>query len=634
MRYWRLPTVLLVLLLCVAEVPATERILNFQSEIQILPDSSLQVHETIKVQSEGRSIRHGIYRDFPTTYKGRMRENYSVGFDVVDVRRDGETESYTQEALSNGVRIRIGSASTLVSRGEHIYELTYRVTRELGFFPGHDELYWNVTGNGWIFPIDHASAIVTLPQPVPADKLQLTGYTGQQGSKAQDLIMSRISDTEIEFAITKPLGSYEGMTIVVQFPKGIIAEPTTAQKAQNFLAENATVLVAFGGLVIVLIYYLLAWMRVGRDPHRGTIVVRYEPPAGVSPAAIAFLRHMGYGDRVLVSAVVNLAVQGYLAIQQEASVYRLQRLKSEDSRLAPEEINLMRSLFRTHDTVDVTQGENVTFQIAKATLTADLNRSENQKLFQKHRGAMWPGILLSLATLVAMVLTLRAQYAVVAAFLSFWLSIWSFATGAAIGGVIQLVRRKSDHHPAANIMGTLVLSIVEVAVLVVYAHIVGYLPAVALLLIIGVNFVFAYAIRSFTPEGRRLMDEIDGFEQFLTSVDSDRLQRVGAPAKTPALFEKCLPYALALGVEQQWAQQFEGLLAQAAVAGAAGSGYSPVWYSSNDWSGFNASSFASGFGGDFSSAVSSASTAPGSSSGGGGGGSSGGGGGGGGGGGW
>jgi uncharacterized membrane protein len=157
---------------------------------------------------------------------------------------------------------------------------------------------------------------------------------------------------------------------------------------------------------------------------------------------------------------------------------------------------------------------------------------------------------------------------------------------------------------------------------------------VALLLLVVVNFVFAYAIRSFTPEGRRLMDEIEGFQQFLTSVDGDRLQRAGAPAKTSGLFEKCLPYALALGVEQAWARQFEGVLAQAAVAGTSGTAYSPLWYSSNDFSGFSASSFASSFGGDFSSAISSASSSPGGSSGGGGGGSSGGGGGGGGGGGW
>jgi uncharacterized membrane protein YgcG len=633
MRYWRRCALAFSILLSLAYAFADERILNYQSEIQIQPDASLQVHETIKVRSEGRSIRHGIYRDFPTKYRGRMGENYVVGFDVIDVRRDGDTESYTQEAINNGVRVKIGSASTLLPRGEHVFDLTYRVTREIGFFPTHDELYWNVTGNFWNFPIDHASAIVTLPQPVSADKLLLSGYTGPQGSKAQNLIMSRINDTQVEFAITQPLGSYEGMTIVVEFPKGIVAEPTTAQKTQFFFLENATVTVAFAGLVIVLVYYFFAWMRVGRDPRRGTVVVQYEPPPNMSPAAISFLRHMGYDDRVLVSAVVNLAVKQYLSIQQEASVYRLQKLKSEDSHLAPEEINLMRNLFRTSDAIDVTQGEHLTFQLAKATLTADLNRGENQKLFQKHRKAIWPGILLSLATLAGIVLTMHAQYVFIAGFLSFWLSIWSAATGAAVFATIKSIR-SHGRNPVGNVIGAVVLSVIDIVVLGVFANIVGYLPAFALLLLIIANFVFAHLLASFTPEGRKLMDHVEGFELFLTEVDSDRLQRQGAPAKTPALFEKCLPYALALGVEQAWSRQFEGVLAQAAIAGTRSTAYSPAWYSSNDWSGFNANSFASGFGGDFSSAMSSASTPPGSSSGGGGGGSSGGGGGGGGGGGW
>jgi uncharacterized membrane protein YgcG len=633
MRYWRLPTLLLVVLLCVTEAIATERILSFQSDIQILPDASLQVHETIKVRSEGRFIRHGIYRDFPTIYSGRYGEHYIVGFNVLDARRDGEAEPFAVESLSNGVRTKIGNASSSLPAGEYTYELTYRVTREVGFFKNHDELYWNVTGNGWGFQIDHASAFVTLPQAVPEDKLKLTGYTGPQGSREQNLLSSRISDTEAQFVATEPLRPHEGLTIVVEFPKGILTPPPFSQQVADMLTENPTLAVILVGVVIAFVYYFIAWMRVGRDPRHGVIVVRYEPPAGMSPAAISFLRHMGYDDRVLVSAVVNLAVKKYLTIQQEASVYRLQKLKSEDSYLSPEEINLMRNLFASSDAISVNALQRTTFLIAKATLTADLNRSENQKLFQKHWSAIWPGILISLATLGVMVLTVHGPSKFPLGFMSLWLSLWSVGVVGCIEASIKGIKTRAK--------GTFVLlfvaaifTAVEIGVLVAFVGVVGLLPVIALVVLLIVNFTFIYLMRSLTPEGRRLMDEIEGFRQFMTSVDGDRLQREGAPQKTPTLFETCLPYALALGVEQAWARQFEGVLAQAAMAHAGG-GYTPTWYSSNDWSGFNASSFASGFGGDFSSAISSASSPPSSGSGGGGGGgSSGGGGGGGGGGGW
>jgi uncharacterized membrane protein YgcG len=634
MRYWRLPTMLLVVSLLVAKAPAAERILNFHSEIQVLPDSSLQVRETIKVRSEGRAIRHGIFRDFPTAYTGRMGEHYIVGFEVLGALRDGVAEPSGEESLSNGVRIRIGSASTVLPPGEYTYQLTYRVTREIGFFADHDELYWNVTGNGWIFSIDQASAVVTLPQPVAADHLRLAGYTGLAGSRDHDLTITRLNDTQVEFSTTQTLRSREGLTIVVGFPKGIVAQPTASQQARDLLTENMVAAIGLAGLMIVLLYYSLTWMRVGRDPRRGTLVIRYDPPTGMSPAAISFLQHMGYNDRVFVSAVVDLAVKGYLAIEQEASVYRLRKLKSEDGRLSPEEINLMRGLFSSSNTLAVNALESATFQIAKATLTADLNLKENHALFQKHWGSIWPGILLSLAVFAAIVLTSGGSLPLAPrAFMSFWIAVWTIGTGAIIVQCIKGVRNRV-RHTGVMIFSAIIFTAIEIGVLAAFTSAIGLLPVLLSASLAVINVVFVYLIRSFTPEGRRLMDEVEGFRQFLTAVDGDRLQREGAPAKTPALFERCLPYALALGVEQAWARQFEGVLAQAATAGATGGGYSPAWYSSNDWSGFNPTSFAGSFGGGFSSAISSASTPPGSSSGGGGGGSSGGGGGGGGGGGW
>src|SRR2546430_6396323 len=78
------------------------------------------------------------------------------------------TTLFRSERLANGERIRIGSADVMLSPGRHVYEITYRTSRQLGFFSDHDELYWNVNGNGWTFPFDRLSAEVRLPAPVPA----------------------------------------------------------------------------------------------------------------------------------------------------------------------------------------------------------------------------------------------------------------------------------------------------------------------------------------------------------------------------------------------------------------------------------------------------------------------------------
>src|ERR1700722_3669190 len=160
-------------------VPAaaqSERILNFQSDIRVQTDASMQVTETITVVSAGNQIRHGIYRDFPTHYKDRLGNNYVVGLDVTGVTRDGRAEDFHIEDYANGKRIYIGSANFLLPSREHTYKLSYSTTRQIGFFGDHDELFWNVTGNGWIFSIDHSSATVRLPGNVPGGEVRLGGY--------------------------------------------------------------------------------------------------------------------------------------------------------------------------------------------------------------------------------------------------------------------------------------------------------------------------------------------------------------------------------------------------------------------------------------------------------------------------
>jgi hypothetical protein len=175
---------LLAAFLLLAAIPAAaeERITSFVSDVSVQKDSSLEVTETIDVVSEGNSIRRGIYRDFPTLYRGPNGSRVRVGFEFRGAQRDGSDEPASVEPLSNGVRIRIGDPDVLIEPGDHRYVIRYRTTRQIGRFPGHDELYWNATGNGWMFPIEVAEARIRLPPrsrsfeapPTPARKVPQT----------------------------------------------------------------------------------------------------------------------------------------------------------------------------------------------------------------------------------------------------------------------------------------------------------------------------------------------------------------------------------------------------------------------------------------------------------------------------
>ena len=174
------------LLLLSLSALADERILDFHSDILVMQDGWIQVTETIRVRSEGNRIRRGIYRDFPTTYEDKLGNEYVVGFKPLAVLRNNAREDFHSQDIRDGQRVYFGSSSRFLNNGEHTYIFRYRASRMLGFFEGHDELYWNVTGTDWAFPIDSASATVAFGFDIPTVEMTVEGYTGRFGSNARD----------------------------------------------------------------------------------------------------------------------------------------------------------------------------------------------------------------------------------------------------------------------------------------------------------------------------------------------------------------------------------------------------------------------------------------------------------------
>jgi hypothetical protein len=313
----------LLALACVAAA-GEEKIVDFAADIAIARDGAVTVTETIVVRAEGASIKRGILRDFPTAYTDRAGNAVRVPFEVVAVRRNGAPEPYALEALSNGVRIRIGRADVFIDRGEHRYEIEYRTARQLGFFAAHDELYWNVTGNGWTFAIDRARARVRLPQPVPAAQLSAEAYTGPFGARGGDY-SARVVDGGAEYETTRRLPPHHGLTIVLAFPKGVVAAPSTLDRAGWFVQDNVGAGVALAGVLAVWAFLYWRWDRIGRDPKPGPRFPRYEPPSMMSAAAVRFVDKMSFDSRCFAAALLGLGARGYLKIHQNGDVFALER---------------------------------------------------------------------------------------------------------------------------------------------------------------------------------------------------------------------------------------------------------------------------------------------------------------------
>jgi predicted membrane protein DUF2207 len=615
---------------------ADERILDFHSAIAIGADAGMQVSEAIRVRAEGDRIRHGIYRDFPTDYRDRYGNRVHVDFEPVALTRDAAREPFHTEAQENGVRVYFGDKDTLLAPGEYTYVLEYRTTRQLGFFADRDELYWNVTGNGWDFAIDTASAAVALPGSIAVQDIHAEAYTGAQGAKGADYRARVDGPSHAVVQTTRPLAPREGLTVVVTFPKGIVAAPTGADNARWFLRDNAGVLIGAGGLLLVWLYYLWQWLRVGRDPKAGVIIPQYEAPDGFSPGALRHIERMKYDDRCFAADVVDLGVRGALTIRQEGSTFSLHRAAKARELPPPAEAALLESALGNQDQLDLIQSEHTTIAAALSAHKAMLTKENAGRYFHTNSTLVIPGVLLCLLALLLGLFARGATPTVAGVgFMLVWLSGWSVGVTALVAGAIKAWRQPSSAGAYAAALAVTFFALpfilgelVGIGMFVWMAGI-GFALVVAALIV--TNIAFFQWLKAPTIEGRKLLDRIAGLRLYLGVAERDELARQTAPPMTVDEFQKFLPYALALGVEQTWADRFAAVVGPAAAAAAAGA---MTWYQGNTSGLYNLGSFTSGLGSSLSGAISSSSTAPGSSSGSGGGGSSGGGGGGGGGGGW
>ncbi len=614
-----------------------ERILQYDTKIEVLESADVIITENITVFAGGSQIKRGIFRTFPTTYKGSKGERIRVGFEILSVLKNGKDEPFRVENASNGKKIYIGDANIYLENGVYTYTIQYKTNRQIGFFEDFDELYWNVTGNDWGFSIENASAVLILPSSAEIDKT--VGYTGYFGEDGTDVTFNKQGKNQVVIITTRELSPNEGLTIAVSWQKGIVQAPTAQQQFGYFIKDNLGIIIGIIGLLLTILYFFNAWKKVGVDPPSGTIIPLYDAPEGFTPAATRYIMKMGYDNRAFAATIVDMAIRGYLKIEQSGSTYTLTKTGTSDSVLTTAEKNIASYLFGSKNNITL-KNENHTKISGAINILKESLKVELENIHFKHNYKyLVPGILISIITGVLMIvlnpfyglddivlLTIVTTIATVVIGVIGYLLFKSFKTAKGFGGILKLIvfivlffgAGGSGAFAAINLS-----SFINVASILL------------IISIIGVNILFYYLIKAPTILGRKKMDEVEGFKMFLTATEEERLKLLNPPNKTPELFEKILPYAIALNVDKQWSNQFTKLFETTDLNERGQGAYRPIWYGGS----FNTNNFTSsvaGLSSSLSSTISSSSVAPGSSSGsgGGGGGFSGGGGGGGGGGGW
>jgi uncharacterized membrane protein YgcG len=630
--------VALCLLVCLHwPAVAQEVIRNFVSDVTVNTNGSLSVTETITVRSEGREIRRGILRDFPTIYTDKNGVRVRAGFEVLAVTRDGVGETYAVESISNGQRIKIGNANVFLKNGEHTYKIKYRTTRQIGFFETFDELYWNVTGNGWTFPIERASTRIRLPDGASVGEHAI--YTGYQGEAGKNATVTFASGTQFRAETTRRLNTNEGFTVAVAFPKGFVTAPTAADRQRDWVKDNQGFFVLGATLLVVPLYFLFAWMRVGRDPPGGTIVPLFRPPEGMGPSGVRYVYKAGYDDKAFAAGVVGLAVKGRMIINDDGGDYTLIKKPNQGPPLTRSETALYNAMPTSELLLEQTNHERVS--ALRNNLQFALDEEYDGVMYLKNFKWFALGLLLSAFGLVVAGLLMPPEKRDIVLAVGLFSSVWWGVVLTVGFYAVRGLWAASGLFAKVKSMLSLVFLVPFIGAGVLVPSAMWYSGAdiptmkwfiIGAVLLMLFNVLFYWLLKAPTPRGRAVLDEIEGFRMYMTTAEEERLKVLHPPEKTPELFERYLPYAMALDCENQWNTKFAAVLAAAATGASAGA--VGAWYYSSGSRGFNSENFGRDLGNSLTSSISSSGTAPGSSSGSSGGGFSGGGGGGGGGSGW
>lgn len=490
---------------------------DFTATIAIGTDGAIEVTETIRPRFTGSW--NGLYRTIPVRYKTPQGLDYRLKLDVHDVS-DGSGRALRYESsrerhyrkLKIWVPDAVDATRTVVLR--------YRVDNGLRFFEDHDELYWNVTGDEWEVPIEQAHAYISLP--AAAEGVRVATFTGGYGSQ-EEAARWRQNGSTVAVDTTRALSFREGLTVAVAWNPGVVSRPSAIARGAETASDNWMLLIP------VLVAGLMGrhWWKYGKDPARETIAVQYEPPETLTPAELGTLVDNRPDMRDVTATIVDLAVRGFLRIREEQTSrffglgtktdYELLLLRpsSQWEGLFPHETKLLKGLFpSTNDQ-----------PVASDGAVSRVRVSDLHNTFYTHLQGIKTGIY---DRLIA-----RGYY-----------------------------RRRPDTVLVLWLVGAAGVLAAGLGLAAVVDR--GGVPFVAAVLSAAVVAVFGVLMPARTVAGARARERVLGFQEFLDRVEADRLERM---VRTPEMFERFLPFAMALGVERNWARAFDGIYTQA-----------PSWY--------------------------------------------------------
>jgi hypothetical protein len=474
------------------------------------PQGKLTVKERLDV--DFTDYNHGILRAIPEKYNGQAQHIH-----ILNVQRDGAREKYTTYRSNDNEVLKIGNADATIT-GKHSYQIEYTAENVIRFGTGHDQLIWNTNGTQWTQPFTAETATLHLADDIKAPLSSLACFTGTLGSHSQDCTVDgqgRTARTAV-FKTTRPLNASETMTFSADFPAGVFHKSTAADWWRDHIATILWLLLPAAIACAIAYPY---WRKNGKDIRgRGTIVPEYAPPDGMKAAEAEVLLGYKLGQKGVSATIIDLAIRKYVRIIESTEknllglgthkLYTLERLPaSANDALKPYEQQILGGLFPQGDTTKLSDLKNKFY----------VTRGEVQKTIPQD-------------------LTLQGY---------FTKNPRRVGGRLHIVGIILIIVGFSLGGPSLVSRGGIVLA--------------------------GLVFLgFGLLMPKRSQKGTDAKDALEGLKLYMDVAEKDRIamlqspsapyaDKSNAPTQTVELFEKLLPYAMVMGVEQNWAKQFEGI---------------------------------------------------------------------------
>lgn len=542
---------------------------SFRADVTVNDDATLDVREDISISNAARFYKYGFIRDLPISpadrwddkYVGPYRRDNGIRVKILEVTEDNQPATYRQGQGYGYSQLRFGAADTPLDNAEHRFVLHYIVYRALSLGTSRDLLYWNAIGHERNDPVAEAVLSVHLPTGVPESGIEITPRVAGRGvssPRGPETALERVDDVPgtITYRGTH-VGPRQSLSLVISWPSGFLHPPKT-----SFLGPDPWLLAA---PALLFLFYLLAWLRIGPEPKPGTVVTRYDPPDGLSAAAVRYIVTTGSDGRSFAAVIAALASHGCLRVEPQNGKYKLSRLMSDratEAKLAPEESRALKMLFEDGSTIELTPtmdqqntAQNTRYVFA---IQQELSGRLGNLYFTRHAGIIALGALATFAC--ALLFAARATGRDTSG--AFFFTLWALGAGLMIGLLFEtafLPACKAAWRAGGGwvklLPGAAAVSVFVWAIVYMLQKLAEGVSLAFSLMLAGlmlVNLIWGPFLKRRTPQGRQILDQIAGFRLFLEKAEQGQLDKMNEADSAPQMLEQHLAYAIALEVREAW----------------------------------------------------------------------------------